>query len=140
MFSALDVSTSALVAQRARMTAISNNIANVSTTHNEAGEVEPYQPRFVVFQTDPSVKGPAGTAGVRVERVEVDPVEPRYKYQPGHPDAIQTGDKAGYVAYPNVNLMAEFTDAIEATRSYEANVGAIEMSKELMAQTLRILA
>ena len=140
MLSALDVSTSALVAQRMRMNAIANNLANMSTTHNEAGEVKPYQPRFVVFQTDNTIRGPSGTAGVKVASVETSAVEPRYKYQPGHPDAIKTGEKAGYVAYPNVNMMAEFTDAIEASRSYEANVGAIEMSKDLMAHTLRILA
>ena len=44
------------------------------------------------------------------------------------------------MAYPNVNLMTEFTDALEATRSYEANVGVIEITKDLFQQTLRILA
>ena len=52
MFSSLDVSTSGLVAQRTRLNAISSNIANMSTTRNEHGEPEPYQPRFVTFQTD----------------------------------------------------------------------------------------
>ena len=68
MFSALDVSTSGLAAQRVRMNAISGNLANISTTHNEEGEAVPYQPRFVVFQTDESV-GSNGAAGVRVESV-----------------------------------------------------------------------
>ena len=55
MLPALDISSSALVAQRTRMNAISSNLANISTTHNEAGEAAPYQPRFVIFQTDPGV-------------------------------------------------------------------------------------
>ena len=138
MLSALDVSTSALVAQRIRMNAISSNLANVSTTHNEAGELVPYQPRFVVFQTDEEVGAP-GAAGVKVSAVETDDVEPRYRYQPNHPDAIREGPRAGYVAYPNVNMMTEFTDALEAARAYEANLGAIEITKNLAQQTLRIL-
>lgn len=140
MFAALDISTSALVAQRTRMTAIANNLANMNSTRNEAGELEPYQPRHVIFQTDPAKDGPFGAAGVRVEAVETADVEPSWKFDPTHPDAVQEGDHKGYVAYPNISMMHEFTNAIEATRSYEANVGVIEMSKDLMQQTLRILA
>jgi len=140
MFPALDISTSALVAQRVRMNAISSNLANMSTTHNEAGEAVPYEPRYVVFQTDTTV-GANGGAGVDVSSVQVDhSAQPRYKYQPGHPDAIQEGPHKGYVAYPDVNMMTEFTDAMEAARAYEANLGAIEIAKDLAQQTLRILA
>jgi len=138
MFPAIDVSTSALVAQRIRMTAISGNLANLSTTHNEQGEPVPYQPRFVIFQTDDSAGG-HGAAGVKVSSVEIDQREPRLKYQPGHPDAIKEGPNRGYVAYPAIDMITEFTDALEAARAYEANLGAIEISKDLAQQTLRIL-
>jgi flagellar basal-body rod protein FlgC len=139
MFPALDVSTSGLAAQRVRMNAISGNLANVSTTHNEAGEAVPYQPRYVVFQTDEDV-GTNGAAGVRVESVQIEDLEPNYKYEPNHPDAIKEGEWAGFVAYPNVNMMTEYTDAMEAARAYEANLGAIEITKDLANQTLRIIA
>jgi flagellar basal-body rod protein FlgC len=139
MFPALDISTSALIAQRTRMNAISSNLANISTTHNERGEPEPYQPRFVVFQADESL-GTNGAAGVKVSSVETEQKEPRLRYQPGHPDAIKEGPNKGYVAYPNVNMMTEFTDALEAARAYEANLGAMEISKDLEHQTLRIIA
>jgi flagellar basal-body rod protein FlgC len=139
MLPALDISSSALVAQRIRMNAISSNLANVSTTHNEAGEAAPYQPRFVIFQTDTSI-GANGAPGVKVAGVEVSKTEPKYKYEPGNPDAIKTGPKAGYVAYPNVNMMVEMTDAMEAARAYEANLGAMEITKDLEQQTLRIIA
>lgn len=135
MIAALDISTSALVAQRIRMNAISSNLANLTTTHNEAGEPVPYQPRYVVFQTDDRI-GAHGAAGVRVRSVEIDHVPPRMKYEPGHPDA----NAEGYVAYPNINMMTQFTDAMEAARAYEANLGAMEISKDLARQTLRILA
>jgi flagellar basal-body rod protein FlgC len=135
MFSSLDVSTSGLVAQRARMTVIANNLANLNTTRNEAGEAEPFQPRKVIFQADDSLGG-AGATGVRVA-AEVDRgVEPKEKYEPGHPDA----DARGYVSYPGTNMMTEMTDAMEAARSYEANLGAIEIAKDMARETLRILA
>jgi flagellar basal-body rod protein FlgC len=140
MISALDVSTSALVAQRVRLTAIANNIANLSTTHNEAGQVQPYQPRYPIFETDDSVQGPYGVSGVKVGSIKIADVEPRWKYQPKHPDAVKEGPHAGYVAYPNVDLMSEFTDALETTRAYEANLGVIDVTKDMVQQTLRILA
>lgn len=136
MFATFDVSTSALVAQRTRLNAISSNIANMSSTRNERGELEPYQPRYVVFQTDASIVTSGGGAGVKVGSVEYSTVPPRMKYEPGHPDA----DARGYVRYPNVDMTMEFVDALEATRSYEANIGVIEVSKNLAEQSLRILA
>jgi len=139
MFAAFDISSSGLAAQRIRMNAQSSNIANISTTHNERGEPEAYQPRFVVFQTDESV-GSHGAAGVRVASVEVENVEPIWRYQPHHPDAVKEGEYAGYVAYPNINMMTEFTDAMEAARAYEANLGVIDITKDMQTQTLRILA
>ena len=140
MISALDISTSALVAQRVRMNAISSNLANMSTTRNENGELQPYQARYVTFQTDDELITSGGAVGVKVAAVETENVEPIYKFQPNHPHAIQEGKWKGYVAYPNVNMTAEFVDAMEATRSYEANVGVIEISKNMAQQTLRILA
>ena len=138
MFSSLDVSTSALVAQRIRLNAIAGNLANTSTTHNEAGEAAPYQPRFTVFEADHSLPGNA--PGVKVSSVQVSDVEPRYKFDPGHPDAIKSGERQGYVAYPNIDMTTEFVDALEATRAYEANIGVIEVTKSLATQTLKIVA
>jgi len=140
MLSALDISTSALVAQRTRINTIANNLANLSTTRNEAGQIEPYRARYPIFQTDDKVGGPMGAAGVKVGSVEIDQGEPDYRYEPGHPDAIDEGPWKGYVAYPNINMMAEFTNALDATRAYEANIGVIEVTKDMSQQTLRILA
>lgn len=138
MFAALDVSTTALVAQRIRLDAISSNIANVSTTHNELGEPQAYQPRFVILQTDDSESG--GLPGVKVASVEIADLEPQYKYQPGHPDAVTEGEWAGYVAYPNIDMATEMVNAIEASRAYEANVGVIGVTKNLASQSFKIVA
>ena len=140
MISAIDISTSALVAQRTRLNAISSNLANMSTLVNEDGKVEPYQPKFVTFQSDDSIQTEHGAVGVKVSGVQTRDVEPSYKYQPNHPLAIQEGPRAGYVAYPNVNMIEEFVNATEATRAYEANIGVMEVTKDLGNQTLRIIA
>jgi flagellar basal-body rod protein FlgC len=136
MFTSLDVSTSGLVAQRTRLNAISSNIANISTTRNEYGEPVPYQPRFVTFETDSSLTTPGGGAGVKVGGVQMSGDPPKMKYEPGHPDA----DAQGFVRYPAVDMTTEFVDALEATRAYEANVGVIEITKNMTEQTLRIIA
>ncbi len=138
MLSALDISTSGLVAQRMRMIQISNNIANIKSTHTASGEKVPYQPKTVVFQTDEA--GSNGAAGVKVSSVETLPTEPIWKREPNHPDAVKAGPHAGEVAYPNIDLMTEFTNALEAARSYEANLGAMDITKDMEQQTLKILA
>ena len=123
-----------------RINTIAGNLANLSTTHNELGEAKPYQPRYVTFQADPAVGGAQGTAGVRVDSVEISNVEPVWKFQPGHPDAIKQGEHEGYVAYPGIDMTMEMVDAIEASRAYEANLGVIQVSKSLNAQSLKIVA
>ncbi|MGE0757557.1 MAG: flagellar basal body rod protein FlgC [Pirellulaceae bacterium] len=139
MISAMDISTSALVAQRTRLNAIASNLANMSTTRDEDGQLKPYQARFVVFETDQELTNRQGAAGVKVASVETEQVEPLYKYQPNHPHAIQDGKWKGYVAYPNIDMTREFVDALEATRSYEANIGIMEITKSMSQQTLRIV-
>lgn len=139
MLSALDISTSALVAQRTRLDVVSGNIANISTIKNERGEAKPYQARNVIFQTDDASTA-SGASGVKVDSVQIDEGEPLYRYQPGHPLAIREGKWQGYVAYPNIDLTTEMVNALESTRAYEANVGVMEITKNLGRETLTILA
>jgi flagellar basal-body rod protein FlgC len=139
MISAIDVSTSALIAQKARLNTISGNIANLSTLTNENGEAKPYQERFVIFKTDPMNES-KGLTGVQVDRVEISEQEPLYRFDPDNPLAVKDGKWKGYVAYPNINMNEQFVDALEATRAYEANLGVMEVSKGLHRQTLSLLA
>jgi len=139
MINSLDISTSALVAQRTRLNAVSGNIANISSLKDEHGNAKPYQAREVVFQTDESLS--VGKAsGVKVSEVKMNESEPLYRYQPQHPLAIQEGKWKGYVAYPNIDLTTQMVDALESTRAYEANVGVMEISKNLGRENLTILA
>ena len=139
MLRALDISTSALVAQRTRLNAVSGNIANISSLKDENGEANPYRAREVVFQTDDSLSM-SGASGVKVSEVKTSDADPLYRYQPNHPLAIQDGKWKGYVAYPNIDLTTQMVDALESTRAYEANVGVMEITKNLSRETLTILA
>ena len=139
MLRALDVSTSALIAQRTRLNAVSGNIANISSLTDETGAAKPYQAREVVFQTDESIST-KGASGVKVSEIKISDNEPQYRYQPKHPLAIKEGKWKGYVAYPNIDLTTQMVDALESTRAYEANVGVMEITKNLSRETLTILA
>jgi flagellar basal-body rod protein FlgC len=137
LLTALDVNASGLTAQRKRVEVSSSNLANSQTTRTEDGGA--YRRKDVVFQTA-SFQDSLGTAmGKGVEGVEVSDVvdDPRpfdRRYEPGHPDA----DKEGYVSYPNVNVMEEMANLVEASRSYEANIAAIGIVKTMINRTLDI--
>lgn len=137
MFRSLDLSTSGLLAQRERMNAIAGNIANIDTTRDADGNPSPFQRRMAIFSSEYQPPG-SDQRGVGVEcRIDVDKeAKPRLVYEPGHPDA----NPDGYVAFPDINVVSEFTNAIEANRAYEANVVAIELSKQMSQTSLRILA
>lgn len=135
MLRTIDVSTSGLVAQRQRLNTIAGNIANAHSTRDADGNVSPFQRRFVTFSTtEPASKA----QGAAVEfRVEVDAGKPpRQVFDPSHPDA----DENGIVRYPDIDLIREFVNALDASRAYEANVAVIDMTRELATLSIRILA
>ena len=131
MLASFDISASALAAQRIRMNVIAENIANAHTTRDEAGRAVPYRRREVIFRAERT----GGQPGVSVSEVREDRSEPRRVWDPDHPDAV-----GGYVAYPNVNVIQEMVDMTLASRSYEANVTAIETAKAMSSAALRIIA
>jgi flagellar basal-body rod protein FlgC len=136
------IGSSGMAAQRARMNSISSNIANINTTRTPEGG--PYRRKDVVFTAMPDTKSfgdilnvddpKADFNRVQVTDVVYDKKAPILKYDPTHPDA----NAEGYVAYPNVNLMEEMTNMIQASRSYEANVQAIQASKDMALSALEI--
>ncbi len=139
-FTSMDISASALAAERTRMNLISSNLANVNSTRTAEGG--PYRRKDAVFTATP-LKGSFGAAlsrandarSVQVTQVNEDPRPPRMQYEPGHPDA----DPNGYVAYPNINVVEEMADMITASRSYEANITATNAAKSMALKTLDLL-
>jgi len=145
MFSAFDINASGLTAQRYRMDIISENVANASSTRTADGT--PYRRKVVTFAekggqtTFSRVLGQAAYShgytgkGVKVQGVYEDHVtEMNMVYDPSHPDA----DENGYVTYPNVNIITEMTNMIDASRAYEANSTAFNASKSMVLQGLEL--
>lgn len=140
--SGLRISGSGMAAQRARMNTISSNLANINTTRTPEGG--PYRRKDVVFESMSDSQSFGEIMGandpksdyqrVQVTDVTYDKKAPLLKYDPTHPDA----DADGNVAYPNINLMEEMTNMIQASRSYEANVQAIQASKDMALSALEI--
>jgi flagellar basal-body rod protein FlgC len=137
MFTSMDISTSGLVAQRTRMDVIAGNIANMHVTEDENGNPNPYQRRFVVFQSGSKA---GKDLGVQAAKVEKDNSNFEMKYDPGHKDAIKEGPNAGYVQYPNIDPAIEYVNAMEAARAYEANLASFDLSKGMVTSSLRLLA
>ncbi|MBL7665765.1 MAG: flagellar basal body rod protein FlgC [Bacteriovoracaceae bacterium] len=141
ILTSLKISASGLAAQRKRMEAISSNIANAQTTRTAEGG--PYRPKEVVFGSEPARESFSeileGTLDENAQAVHATEVistnkPPVLKYEPHHPDA----NKDGYVAYPDINIMRETANMINANRSYEANISAVNTAKSMAMKALEI--
>jgi flagellar basal-body rod protein FlgC len=135
MFGSLDISASALTAQRTRLETIAANMANANSIYDADGNVNPYRRRFVVFAPGDPASG--NERGVHVEAIEQDPSPFRKVWDPGN-EADVDGD--GYVEYPNIDPTIETINALEASRAYEANVTAAQATKQMIQASLRLLA
>jgi flagellar basal-body rod protein FlgC len=154
LFSVMDISGSALKAERVRAEVVAANMANAETTRTADGT--PYHRQEVVFSAAgggsfadnmranlgsgmhfASLSSPTDTTpgGVQVSGVVDDPSAPLMRYEPGHPDA----DANGYVAYPNINPLTEMVDLMGATRAYGANASALQAEKNMASASLDIL-
>lgn len=139
MFSSLNISASGLTAQRIRMDVVAGNIANAFSTTDAKGAASPYRRRIAAFAPGDPAQG-RGAPGVHVAGIANDPSGFRLVYDPSHPHAMKDGVKHGYVQYPNVDLATEMVNGMEASRAYEANLAAFEISKSMLAGSMRLLA
>ena len=148
LFGSLDISASALSTERLRMDVTAENLANAQSTRTANGG--PYRRKEVVTEatgdgafasalasarTGGGDSAGATNGGVRVSGIVEDQTPNRLVYDPGHPDA----NAQGYVSMPNVNPVTEMVDLISASRSYEANVTAMQTSKQMFTKTLDLL-
>ena len=128
---------SALTAQRAKMDVITSNLANADVTRTAEGG--PYRRKNVVLESEPVKEGFDSTLknalkAVKVAEITEDTSPPKMVHNPSHPDA----DKDGYVAMPNVNIMAEMAEMITVSRSYEAMVTAFDATKNMALKALEL--
>lgn len=150
LFGVMDISGSALEAERIRAEVVAANMANANTTRTENGK--PYERQHVVFQSSAvdtsqdfasTLLSSAGSPdqsqevgqGVRVSAVVSDTTAPLQRYDPGHPDA----DANGFVTYPNINPLTEMVDLMGAQRAYGMNVSAVTAAKAMITTTLDLL-
>jgi flagellar basal-body rod protein FlgC len=145
MFGGMEISATALTAQRLRMNVTAENLANANSTKGADGQ--PYRRKEVVLQSvgqggfgsqlNAAMGSGSGMApgGVQVAAVTEDQTAGKLVYDPSHPDA----NAQGYVQMPNVDTVTEMVDLIDAQRAYEANVTAMSASKQMFAKTLEIL-
>ena len=147
LFGVMEVSGSALEAERIRAEVVAANMANAETTRTPEGG--PYRRQHVVFTSQApqtsfasqflgQAGGPPGDppiGGVRVTSVVADQSEPLRRFDPGHPDA----DKDGYVSYPDINPLTEMVDLMGATRAYGLNSSAVQAEKGMVSASLDIL-
>lgn len=145
LFGMLEVSGSAMTAERQRAQIVTSNMANAQSTRTAQGG--PYRRQLVVFRAQrqaafPAMMSLASDGGrtisadeVRVSQVIADSRPSVLRYEPGHPDA----DSKGYVAYPAVDPIEEMTDLLGAVRAYELNASAIAAAKGMIQQSLEIL-
>jgi flagellar basal-body rod protein FlgC len=145
LFDALNISASGLTAQRLRMDVTSANLANAETTRTPEGGA--YKRQDVILQESSgssdtfagSLAGAMGSgdapAGVEVAAIVDDTTPTKKVYEPSNPEA----DGQGYVETPNVNPVSEMTDLIDASRSYQANVTAMQTTKQVFSKTIELL-
>ncbi|MGP4072254.1 flagellar basal body rod protein FlgC [Piscibacillus sp. B03] len=147
IFDGMNISGSALTSNRFKMDVVSSNLANADTTRarlNENGEWEPYRRKVALQEPkgqrfDALLKKAMGNQdsegnGVRISRVVEDQTPFKQVYNPSHPDA----NEDGYVAMPNVDPLKEMIDLMSTTRTYEANVTALNASKGMLMKALEI--
>lgn len=137
MFDSFHISATALTSQRLRMDTVSANIANAQTTRGKLvdGEWQPYTRKMTVMQEAPFRQQlSAVSGGVEVSQIVEDKSPYKLVYDPSHPDS----DDRGYVQMPNVDLLKEMVDLMGATRSYEANIAAMNATKAMLVKAMEI--
>ena len=134
----LDLSGTAMQAERLRAEIVASNLANAETTRTPEGG--PYRRQLVLFRSAALRAGAPfrqerSARTVRVEQVVDDTASPVRRYEPSHPDA----DGEGYVSFPQINPIEEMTDLMSAERAYELNAAALQAAKGMIQQALDIV-
>jgi flagellar basal-body rod protein FlgC len=132
LMESLMISAAGMRAQGQRLRVVAENLANADSVAEVPGG-DPYRRKTISFKNQ--LDRELGLDTVQVQKVGEDPSDFRMKYDPGNPAA----DAKGYVKLPNVNSLIEMTDMREAQRSYEANLKAIEVARNMLQRTIDLI-
>lgn len=130
-----DISSLGMDFNRLKLEAIALNVTNSKVANVPGGSS--FKPLTVNFannrELDMTNFNTLLENTIEPEIVELDKPD-KLIFEPSHPDA----DAAGYVSYPNVNLIDEMTDLMLTIRAYEANVKVLSASKSMAMKALEI--
>ena len=136
---AMEISRSGMDVEWQRLQVIAHNLANLNTSRTASGD--PFRPMRLVSapKTDFAqlMSGTAASrppAGVRVMGVEAMAGNVRRVHEPGHPDA----DAEGFVTYPEIDHAGEMTLMIKTSRTYEANLTAMNIAHQMYTRALEL--
>ena len=132
LMESLMISAAGMRAQGQRLRVVAENLANADSVSEVPGG-DPYRRKTISFKNQ--LDRELGMETVQVSKVGEDPSDFRMKYDPGNPAA----DAKGYVKLPNVNSLIEMSDMREAQRSYEANLKAIEVARNMLQRTIDLI-
>ena len=168
LFGVMEVSGSAMEAERMRAEVVAANMANAETTRTQNGQ--PYRRQMVVFAAnagdpnfldsmrDATAAGPEMAQNASQGTL---PAPPPLLYG-GLNDTVSTGvhiaqvvedtsdplkrydpgdpdaGPDGYVSYPNINPLTEMVDLMGATRAYGLNGSAVQAEKSMITSALEI--
>jgi len=132
MFHVLDISATGMHVQTVRLNTIASNMANVDSISSNAKDT--YRAKEPVFQTilDEETGRPIG--GVKIKEIVENQAPLKMEYNPNHPMA----NKDGYIFRPNVNVVEEMANMLDASRTYETNIEVMNTSKQLLLRTLQL--
>ncbi len=120
-----------------RLEVIAENLANVNTVQTSDGGV--YRAMRLISGPKTTFAGqldrePSGMNGVAVYGVEAVDAPPRKVREPGNPLA----DADGYVSYPGIDNAAEMVLMVKTSRSYEANMVAMNAARQMYVKALEM--
>lgn len=132
MFKTLDISSSAMHVQTVRLNTIASNMANADSI--SSNKETAYRSKQPVFQTILNEETGLPSGGVKIKGIVESQAPLNMEYNPNHPMA----DEKGYIYRPNVNIVEEMANMMDASRAYETNIEVMNTSKQLLLRTIQL--
>ncbi len=132
MFPGLDISATGMHVQTIRLNTIASNMANVDSISSNAGET--YRSKQPVFKTIMNDETGRPSGGVKIEEIVESQAPLKMEYNPSHPMA----NKDGYIFRPNVNVVEEMANMLDASRTYDTNIEVMNTAKQLLLRTIQL--
>ncbi|AZR81871.1 flagellar basal body rod protein FlgC [Thiomicrospira sp. S5] len=132
MFPTLDISATGMHVQTVRLNTIASNMANVDSISSNSDET--YRSKQPVFKTIMNEETGRPQGGVMIDDIVESEAPAIMEYSPNHPMA----NEDGYIYRPNVNVVEEMANMMDASRTYETNIEVMNTTKQLLLKTIQL--